>query len=253
MNAVPDALGLIPFAFPGAPGVRCAFSTRSRGASDGPYGRGNLSFDVGDDPRAVMANRLALRERLGFRQWRECRQAHGSDMVFDPEPGELLKGEEREADGLATDRPGLALAIKTADCQPVLLAHASGKYVAALHVGWRGNVLGLPASGVARFCAAYDLRPEEVYAVRGPSLGPGAARFTNFAAEFGERFDSWYDPAQQTVNLWRLTHCQLLQAGLKHENIFALDLCTWELENEFFSYRREKVTGRMASVIWIGG
>ncbi|MEW5774694.1 MAG: polyphenol oxidase family protein [Thermodesulfobacteriota bacterium] len=250
---MPDALSLIPFAFPGAPGVRCAFTTRSRGASAGPFGRGNLSFDVGDDPQAVMANRLALRERLGFREWRECRQVHGPDLAFDPEPGELLEGEEREGDGLATARPGLALCVKTADCQPVLLAHRSGKHVAALHVGWRGNVLNLPATGVARFCAAYKLDPADVYAVRGPSLGPGAAEFTNFEAEFGARFASWHDPATRTVNLWRLTHAQLLQAGLRHEHIFHLDLCTWELESEFFSYRREKVTGRMASVIWIEG
>lgn len=253
MSAMPDALCLIPFAFPGAPRVRCAFTTRSRGASNGPYGRGNLSFDVGDDAQAVMANRLALRERLGFRQWRECKQVHGPEVVFDPAPGELLETEEREGDGLATSRPGLALCIKTADCQPVLLAHKGGKHVAALHVGWRGNVLGLPATGVARFCAAYGLDPGDVYAVRGPSLGPSAAEFTNFEAEFGERFDSWYDPETKTVNLWRLTHCQLLQAGLKHEHIFGLDLCTWGLADEFFSYRREKVTGRMASVIWIEG
>ncbi len=248
-----DALRLIPFAFPGAPRVRCAFTTRSGGASRGPFGAGNISFDVGDDPQAVMANRLALRERLGFRGWRECRQVHGPEVVFDPEPGELLQTETREGDGLATNQPGLALAIKTADCQPVLLAHKSGKYVAALHVGWRGNVLGLPHSGVAQFCATYGLDPADVYAVRGPSLGPGAAEFTNFEAEFGDRFASWYDPEARTVNLWRLTHCQLLQAGLKHEHIFALDLCTWELAGEFFSYRRDKVTGRMASVIWIEG
>lgn len=250
---MPESISLIPFAFPGAPGVRCAFQTRTAGASDGPFGRGNISFDVGDEAPAVMANRLALRERLGFAAWRENRQVHGPELVVGPEPGELLEPEERAADGLATDRPGLALCVKTADCQPVLLAHASGKYVAALHVGWRGNALGLPATGAARFCAAYGLRPEDIYAVRGPSLGPRAAQFTNFAQEFGERFASWYDPDRQTVNLWRLTRAQLLQAGLKHEHIFGLDLCTWELAEAFFSYRREKVTGRMASVIWIEG
>jgi YfiH family protein len=172
-------------------------------------------------------------------------------MAFEPEGVALDERSSLEADGSATSIPGQALVIKTADCQPILLAHESGKYVAALHVGWRGNVLEFPQKGVALFCERYGLAPDELMAVRGPSLGPGESEFTNFEMEFGDRFRDFFDPATRTVNLWRLTVAQLRQVGLRRERIFSLDLCTASLP-VFHSYRRDKAnSGRQASLIWI--
>lgn len=244
-------LGFLPFAFPGVPGVGAAFTTRQGGASRGPFAAGNLSFTVGDEPGAVLANRRSLQERLGFSAWTECHQVHGETLLFDPEPGPLDEPGTVDADGLTTARPGQALVIKTADCQPVLLAHESGKYVAGLHVGWRGNRLDLPGSGVRRFCEAYGLKPSELLAVRGPSLGPEHSRFTNFDLEFGPQFAAWFDPERRTVDLWRLTRDQLLAAGLRPERVFGLDLCTRTLAESFYSYRRERLTGRQAGIVWI--
>jgi hypothetical protein len=118
-------------------------------------------------------------------------------LHIEPEPVALDAPATLAGDALATSVPGLALGIKTADCQPVLLAHESGRFVAALHVGWRGNVQNLPGSAVARLCAHYGCAPAELFAVRGPSLGPQAAQFTNFETEFGPRFREFLTPSRR--------------------------------------------------------
>ena len=245
------SLVYLPFVFPGLARVGCAFTTRMGGSSLYPYDRGNISLDVDEQTANTLANRKGLALALGFSHWQEARQVHGTDMLFDPEPSNYRLGPLLEADGLATVMPGQALVIKTADCQPILLAHKDGKHIAALHVGWRGNVAGFIASGVAAFCGRYNLDPAGLMAVRGPSLGPSASQFVNFGSEFGDDYRAYYDEAAQTVDLWRLTRDQLTAAGLHPGNIFGLDLCTHGLPDLFFSYRRNKVTGRQAGIIWI--
>ncbi len=245
------AVMTIPFRFPGIPGVRCAFQTRKGGVSLGAHGGANISHDVGDRDCEVTRNRRLLMEELGIDTWCELKQVHGDAVVFDPPhvapeaPGTL------EADGSATDIPGRALVIKTADCQPILLAHVSGRYIAALHAGWRGNRIGYPQTGVALFCERYELEPVDVMAVRGPSLGPAMAEFVNFDMEWGPDWARWYSAATRTMNLWQLTRDQLQEAGIPRTNIFGLDLCTHTLADLFFSYRREPQGGRQASLIWI--
>lgn len=241
----------IPFAFPGLPGVRVVFTTRRGGASQGLFSQANLSWEVGDRSEAVAANRARLQGALGFAAWGEASQVHGVDVLIEPAPGLITDPAEKEADGLVTSRPGLALAVKTADCQPILLAHESGRHVAALHCGWRGNRQGFPQKGVAAFCTACGIAPEEILAVRGPSLGPWASEFVNFDLEWGDGFREYFDPETRTMDLWRLTRDQLLQAGLQAERIFGVDLCTHALADAFFSYRRDKTTGRQAGLIWI--
>ena len=150
------ALSFIPFAFPGVPGVRCAFQTRNWGVSEGPYGGGNIAYTVGDDPLRVSANRLDLAASLEVAEIAELDQIHGDTLVFDPPPSPLERFVEPPAfpkgDGLATDKPGIGLIIKTADCQPVLVAHKEGRHIAAFHIGWRGNRLRFLQSGIAAFC-----------------------------------------------------------------------------------------------------
>ena len=161
------------------------------------------------------------------------------------EPPAFPKG-----DGLATDKPGIGLLIKTADCQPILLAHRSGRFVAGIHAGWRGNRCDFPGSGVRRFCEHYGVEPRELLAVRGPSLGPARAEFINFESEWGDAFRPWFDAGSRTMDLWGLTRWQLEQAGLLPRNIYGIDLCTASCNRQFFSYRCVKASGRQASVIW---
>lgn len=244
-------LELIPFAFPGLPRVRCCFTTRRGGASQGPFASFNLSFDVGDEAEHVAANRRALADSLGISGLCELKQVHGDLLHFEPAPTPLNAPSTLDGDAQATSQRGLALCIKTADCQPVLVAHETGRFVAALHVGWRGNVLNLPGSAVERLCARYACRPDELFAVRGPSLGPERSQFLNFADEFGPAFAPFHNAGAHTVDLWALTRHQLSQAGLKAERIFGLDRCTLSEPEHFFSYRGARVTGRMMSLIWL--
>ncbi|UZP66439.1 polyphenol oxidase family protein [Desulfovibrio mangrovi] len=245
------AVDFIPFRFPGIASVRCSFQTRRGGVSEATFGGSNISHDVGDNAEHVTENRRQFMQGLGIETWCELRQVHGDALIFDPPHVAPDTAGSIEADGSATDIAGRALVIKTADCQPILLAHSSGKYVAALHAGWRGNRIGYPQTAVKAFCERYDLKPQDIMAVRGPSLGPAMAEFVNFDMEWGSDWTRWYDAATKTMNLWQLTRDQLQEAGIPAGSIFGLDLCTHTHEDLFFSYRRSKVEGRQASLIWI--
>lgn len=245
------AVAWMPFRFPGLRGVRCAFQTRAV-PTDDPCSGGNISFLSGHSVQAVRTARQELLHEFGAETLAELHQVHGTQLVFDPDPVPSLGEPVEEGDGMATTRPGMALMIKTADCQPVLLAHQCGHHIMALHVGWRGNRNNFIATAVARFCEHYALRPEEVLAVRGPSLGPAQAEFIHFAQEWGEDFARWFQHREQTMDLWSLTRHQLLQAGLLPAHIFSLDYCTFTNEDLFFSYRRDHTrSGRQGNFIWI--
>lgn len=232
---------LIPFRFPGLEKVSACFTTALYG---------NISLESGPAGAKDVQRRADLALLLGFAGWTELRQVHGDTLLIDPPLTPFDAPSALRADGSATGRPGRALLSKAADCQQILLAHASGKFVAALHCGWRGNAANFPGRGLADFCAAYGLEPREVMAVRGPSLGPGAAEFVNFEREWGAEFRPWFDAQSKRMDLWSLTRRQLTDAGMRPENIFSLDLCTYSLPEFLFSYRRGHA-GRQAALIFI--
>ncbi|MFW5500485.1 MULTISPECIES: polyphenol oxidase family protein [unclassified Maridesulfovibrio] len=244
-------INFIPFVFPGLEKVSVAFTTRECGSCKDPYNGGNISYDVGDDPYDVRSNRTELAASLGISHWHECIQVHGDVMHYELKEGSPADAPSLEGDGLATSAPGHALVIKTADCQPIMIAHKNGDFVAGLHNGWRGNAINFPGKGVADICERYSCDPKDLLAVRGPSLSPAVSQFINFTSDFGPGFDSYFEKESSTVDLWKLTIDQLVEAGLKRRNIHSIDLCTYSMEQSFFSYRREKVTGRQCSLIWI--
>lgn len=212
---------MIPFSFPGLPGVECAFGTRLLPSENHTLETPPL--------------RLVLT------------QVHGTDIVFEPQQD----NDSTKADGMAASVSGQALVIRTADCQPIMAAHKSEKYILALHCGWRGNRAGFPTIGIKEFCTRYNLKPEDVLAVRGPSLGPARARFHDFERHWPRSFANYFHPPDKCMHLWNLTRDQLLAAGLPPENVFSLDLCTYSLSEWFYSYRRDKDKRRMENMIWI--
>ena len=238
------ARGGIPFVFPGVTGVGCLFSTVANGNMV-------LSPDLDADGRnAATQNRRALLESVRLDDWVELKQVHGNHVVVEPGATPPAEASTLEGDGSCTSRKRLALVIKTADCQPILLTDLQGTVVAALHVGWRGNVLNFPASGLQRFCETYGLPAQDVLAVRGPSLGPGAAEFVNFSREWPSGFLPWFREESRTMDLWALTKHQLVHVGMRPEHIFSLDFCTRSLPEMFFSYRLGHA-GRQVSMIWL--
>jgi hypothetical protein len=246
---VMSAIRYIPFQFPGMESVSCVFTTRLGGHSIAPYSSANLSFDVGDQVADVQANRKSLMSLCGLSSCHELKQIHGNQML------ELSISSQGslslpEGDALMTDLHEQGLMIKTADCQPILMAHCSGNAIAAMHCGWRGNKNNVLRQWVTKLCQRYNFPPQELLAIRGPSLGPDKSQFINFSQEWSGEFLSYFNETDKTVNLWQLTRDQLMSAGLLPEHIFQLDLCTYSLPELFFSYRRERDTGRQAALIW---
>lgn len=248
-------LSFLPFPFYGVPRVRCAFQTRMWGVSEGPYACGNIAFGVGDDPRRVSHNRREFAATLGLSAIAELDQ-RGDAVVFDPPAAPPNDFDAAPAfpcgGGMATNRRGLGLVIKTADSQPVLVTDRAGEHIAAFRVGWKESKSGFLGAGIAAFCERYGLAPRDLLAVRGPSLGPAAAACGRFEEDWGPAFEHWFDASSRTLNLWRLTHDRLVEAGLPENALFGLDLCTASLPEAFFSRSRDGVCGRTGAVIWIG-
>jgi len=248
-------MNFIPFRFPGVPGVRCAFTGRG-------FGNVSLDFAAREGDSTARGETLRVRESipaaLGVTAFAEVHQVHGVHTVFEPEAQDAALPATIDADGLATTRPGLALMVKTADCQPILIAHESGQYVMALHCGWRGNRQDYPFTAVQEFCDRYGLKASQLWAVRGPSLGPAAAEFTNFEQEWGADFAPYFDAETRRMDLWQLTRAQLCRAGLRPARVLGLDICTYDNAKFFFSYRyfcrqfrkNGLPDGRQAAFIW---
>ena len=245
---------VLRFAFPGLPHIGCAFQLRSCPVPDDPASGGTVSFALtGDSPERVTRSRRELAACLQLDGWAELRQVHGDTLVFDPAPLPPDREAVTEGDGMATDKANVPLCIKTADCQPILLAHAGGRHIAALHVGWRGNRCEFPQSAVRRFCERYGLDPRDLLAVRGPSLGPARAEFIHFEREWGDDFRPWFDARDRTMDLWGLTRHQLVQAGLSPRRIFGVDICTADNPRLCFSHLHHAASGRHASLVWRHG
>jgi YfiH family protein len=243
--------GLIFYRFPGLarfPGVTHGIFTRHGGVSLGPYASLNLSFAVGDQPDRVSENRRRVLKALGLTDLASANQVHGlQESVLrsgNPSPEQEIP----EVDILITRQSGLGLLIKQADCQALMLYDPERQVVANVHCGWRGQVANILAEAVLRLRENFGCRPETLWAGIGPGLGPCCAEFRNFRREFAANL--WtYQVRPTFFDLWRLSRDQLLEAGLRPESIEIAGLCTRCRADEFYSYRRDGVTGRQGAVI----
>lgn len=222
--------------------------TRQGGVSQGPYASLNVSFAVGDRPESVQENRRRVIQALGLTALASAEQAHGlkESVISGDNPSPAV--EIPEVDILITQEPGLGLLIQQADCQAVLLYDPEHRVVANVHCGWRGQVAGVLGQAVARLRETFHSRPGNLIGGIGPGLGPCCAEFRNFRKEFPPSL--WtYQVRPGYFDLWRLSRDQLQEAGLRPENIDIAGLCTRCRPAEFYSYRRDGVTGRQGAVI----
>lgn len=220
------------------PGARAVFTTRRGGHSQGPYASLNLGRLTDDDPRLVRRNREALGAELGV-PLAFVRQVHGADVVrLTTEPA----GDQGppEADGHATVRRGVALAVLTADCLPIALA--AGGAVAMLHAGWRGLAAGVIDEGVRALREVGGSGP--ISAAIGPGAGP-------CCYEVGQDVLGVFGEPGPTLDLKALARASLEQAGVT--TVFDVGLCTICAAPELlYSHRRDRgVTGRQAGVVWL--
>lgn len=228
-------------------------STREGGVSTGPYASLNLGTAVGDHPDAVAENRRRFGARLEGARPVWLRQVHGT-RVLRLMPADLDRPPP-EADACWTDQPGIACTVQVADCLPVLFATADGRGVAAAHAGWRGLAAGVLEATVAALAAGTGAASADMHAWLGPCIGPaqfevGPEVAEAFAADAGCL--TW-QPRPDGDARWRadlpaLARARLQRAGLRR--ISGGGWCTVSDPSRFFSYRRDRITGRFAATVW---
>jgi YfiH family protein len=230
------------------PGVIHGVFTRQGGVSRGSYRSLNVSLDVGDLPQDVEGNQRRVQRTLELERLISATQVHGIKEAVITGGQMAPPAEVPEVDILITAQPGVGLVIKQADCQAVMFYDPEHRVVAHAHCGWRGQVAGILGKTIAHLTHNFGCRAEALQAAIGPGLGPCCAEFRNYRQEFPREL--WhYQVGPDYFDLWQLSVDQLRAAGLKPENIEVAKLCTRCRAEEFFSYRRDRVTGRQAAVI----
>lgn len=233
-------------------------TTRQGGVSKSPFDTLNLGLNAGDDPVAVLQNRSIVRSGLPAEPvW--LKQIHGVNVSTPTSRGASVNG-SIEADASVTNRPNEVLAILTADCMPVLFASSCGKVVGAAHAGWRGLSGGILENTVqAMLDLSPGLMPKDILVWMGPAIGATAfevggdvlkAFSTQTQTTLSEAFKPIANsPEKYFADLFLLARERLRLLGIEH--IDGGDFCTFNSPELFFSYRRDKETGRFASLIWI--
>ena len=223
------------------------------GAADGSANGLNLGDHVGDVPQAVAENRARLQRRLPA-PVRWLRQIHGI-TVHDADTGVPADADPPEADAAVTTRSDVVLAVMTADCLPVLFADAHGRMVGVAHAGWRGLADGVLEATVDAMRAKLGA-DAPLLAWLGPAIGPDAfevgdevrAAFVARDPAAAGAFTVGPAPGKWWADLYRLARLRLATRGVTDAG--GGERCTVGEPAQFYSHRRDRRTGRMASLVW---
>jgi polyphenol oxidase len=246
--------GLIPH-WPAPANVLACITTRKGGHSATPYEQNNLGLHVGDDADKVQQNRTELCNSLGLiklPQWLE--QIHGVKVVNAKDDGLV-----RTADGSYTNETGQACVVMTADCLPILLCDKKGTQVAAIHCGWRSLAKGIAARALHKFTCPTN----NILAYFGPAISQAhfevgvdvleaffkASRNLKHTESIAAAFAPALRPLHFYADIYALARAELNALGI--DQIYGGEACTYVDSARFYSYRRDGVTGRMASLIWL--
>ncbi|MGK5027287.1 peptidoglycan editing factor PgeF [Janthinobacterium sp. RB2R34] len=258
-------MAALPFIVPHWPGlpanVSALSTTRAGGVSLAPYDDGqgggglNLGVHVSDDPGHVAQNRALLATVLPAQPaW--LNQVHGVAVA----DAASLAGRVADADASVASEPGVVCLVMTADCLPVLFSSKDGQVVAAAHAGWRGLANGVLQRTVQ---AMRERGAVDILAWLGPAIGPRqfevgpdvAQAFLDGATDAAERqafqngFKAIADtPCKYLADIYALGRLMLAREGVTQ--VAGGEYCTVSEAAQFYSYRRDGVTGRQASLIW---
>lgn len=226
-------------------------TTRLGGVSQSPYDSLNLGDHVDDDRAHVLTNRRRLIERLDLPSepcW--LNQVHGTDVI------ELSQNKQdtapEQADASITKEVGVVCAVLTADCLPLLICNTAGTRIAAAHAGWRGLAAGVIEATIK----SLEVSPNELLVWMGPAIGPQAfavgdevrEAFISQHPEHGSGFKE-AGPGRWWADIYILARQRLESLGVNA--IYGGHWCTYGDVTNFYSYRRDGVTGRMANLIWM--
>ncbi len=222
-------------------------TNRKGGVSQPPWNSFNLAIHVNDEQTHVLSNRASLKQQGKLPtepEW--LNQTHSTDVVI------LSDTKQRDADASITQQINQIAVVLTADCLPLLVCNKQGTEVAAIHAGWKGLLDGI----VLKTINAMASKPSDLLVWLGPAISQ--AHF-EVGGEVKQQFCQAYDHTEMhfkkkssdkyLADLYALARDQLRQLGVK--SIYGGDMCSYAQADEFYSYRREGVTGRMASFIWI--
>ncbi len=229
------------------PQVSHAIFTRHGGRSHPPYQSLNISCEVGDRPHHVSTNVCVIKETIGARHLLSLKQVHGNRVILADSMDILGELETPSADAVITNIPGLAIMIKQADCQGVILFDKKRFVAAVVHCGWRGNVSNVLGKTVDRMKQEFSCRGKDIAAGIGPCLGPCCAEFVDHKRIFPRKFQEFRIHGAY-FDLRALSRRQLVDAGLREEHIETAGICTRCRTDLFYSYRGEGTTGRFGTV-----
>ncbi len=235
--------GTLYLSSPHLPDVRHGFTTRHGGTSTGLYASLNLGEKWGDAPERVGENytRLAADARFDLGKFFAVEQVHGREVI-------TLAGDEapaivrsRAADAIVTKAKGLTLAVRVADCVPILLTDEDGR-VGVVHAGWRGTAAGIVTAALdAMF--GLGAKPENVRAAIGPCI---CGRCYEVGDEVAQKFAQVAPAAlvkepgkKSRLDLAAANHLQLLESGVSPDNVWRSGRCTMHEAADFYSYRRD--------------
>jgi len=232
-------------------GVKAIFSNRIGGVSQGCFEGLNLGEDLGDSAQNIKQNLDKLCEVGGVNLPHQAKQVHGTNILYCSGVGRM---HATEADILITTKPNVTLAVRTADCLPILLADVDAGVIAAVHAGWRGTVAKVAQIALDAMCKE-GASPKRIVASFGPCIQPCCFQVNSDTAE--QICQASAESAVVTMkagvyaDLPHANKFQLIQHGILAENIEVSRVCTsCHTQPEYFSYRRDcGKTGRQLSMI----
>lgn len=262
--------------WPAPPNVRSVITTRDGGVSRAPFDSFNLATHVSDNAACVAANRRLLSTAIAARMVssnvkpiRWLTQVHGTDIVDLDTVDEVNHGigsvscvseEAVCADGAVSSVSGNVCAVLTADCLPVLMCNKQGTQVAAIHAGWQGMAKGILSCAVDKFTCA----PEDILCYFGPAIsvkhfevGSDVLAVFQQAAKqrpYKKSIESAFHASPTTEKKWFGDLYALARSELQGRGVYDVyggTSCSYSEHEYFYSFRRDRVTGRMASLIWL--
>lgn len=231
--------------WPAPANVKACVTTRSGGISQGAFGSFNLGDHVNDEPAAVAHNRALLAKQLNCQPtWLE--QIHGTQVVS------ATVSRRCTADASITQQQGVACCVMTADCLPVLFCNQQGSQVAAAHAGWRGLAAGMLEQTITQFVSP----AHEIMAWLGPAISQAAfevgdevrAVFVQNHPQAANAFIPSINQNKWMADLYALARIRLAACGVTQ--VYGGGECTYA-DERFYSYRKNSITGRFASLVWL--
>jgi len=221
--------------------------TRHGGVSSPPFDSLNISLSVNDRQKDVTSNIKRIKDAIGAKDLIHANQVHGQGILVLRQDHLGNSTPPLSVDAMITNIPRIALLVKQADCQAIILYDPEKQVVANVHCGWRGNVQNLLEKVVTCMRKEFGCNASDLQAAIGPSLGPCCAEFVTYKDIFPKEFEC-FNVEEDYFDLWAASRWQLKNAGLRPENIEVAGVCTSCRTDLFYSYRSEGSTGRFGTV-----